>query len=131
VAVPPVAIITGVRTATHPECGYDRLVLDMTGTAAGYDIRYVTRVAADASGKAITVPGHSYLLITLRATQAHADSGTATVPAHAAALGYPMLTGYALTGDFEGVVTFVLGLKSATSIRVGELPGHWYIDVRS
>lgn len=131
VAVPPVAIITGVRTATHPGCGYDRLVLDLTGTVRGYQIRYVTRVAADPSGKPIRVPGHSYLLITLQAAQAHADSGAATVPAHAAALGYPMLTGYALTGDFEGVVTFALGLKTATSIRVGELPGRWYIDVRS
>lgn len=131
VSVPPVPIITAVRTGTHSECGYDRLVLDITGPVPGYDVRYVTHVIADSSGKAIALPGHSYLLITLRPVNAHADSGAATITHRAQALGYPMLKGYALVSDFEGVVTLALGLQSATSIRIGEVPGHWYLDVRS
>jgi hypothetical protein len=42
-----------------------------------------------------------------------------------------VLKGYALTGDFEGVLTLALGLPGTTSIRVGELPGRWFIDVRA
>lgn len=124
------AIVTGVRTAAHPECGYDRLVLDTTGPLQSYDIRYVGKVIADPSGKPITLPGRSYLLITLRPAQAHTGSGMPTVTRDVRALGYPVLKGYALAGDFEGVLTLALGLPGTASIRVGELPDRWYIDVR-
>ena len=33
--------------------------------------------------------------------------------------------------DFEGVLTLALGLSGPASIRIGELPGHWYIDVKT
>jgi hypothetical protein len=29
------------------------------------------------------------------------------------------------------VFTLALGLDGPASIRIGELPGHWYIDVRA
>lgn len=131
VAVPPVPVLTGIRAAAHPGCGYDRLVLDFTGPVPGYRIRYVTHVIADPSGKTITLPGHSYLLITLRPAQAHTDSGTATITPGVHSPGYPALRGYALAGDFEGVVNLALGLQNATSIRVGELPGRLYIDIKT
>src|SRR5260370_40367091 len=43
-AMPPVPIVTAIRAAQHPECGYDRLVLDVTGPMPGYAIRYVSQV---------------------------------------------------------------------------------------
>ena len=131
VGVPPVPVITAVRTAAHPECGYDRLVLDINGPVPSYDVRYVTQVTADPSGRPIALPGRSYLLITLRPAQAHAGSGASPVIRTAQHLGYPMLRSYAVAGDFEGVFSVALGLQSTTSIRVGELPGHLYIDVRA
>ena len=131
VAVPPVPVITAVRTAQHPECGYDRLVLDITGPVPGYTIRYVSQVTADPSGKPITVPGRRYLLLTLRQAQAHTGAGAATIARRAQVLSPAMLAGWALAGDFEGVVTVAIGLHTATSIRVGELPGRLYIDVKS
>ncbi|HUA41442.1 MAG TPA: hypothetical protein VMA32_07755 [Streptosporangiaceae bacterium] len=131
VSVPPMPVITAVRTAAHPECGYDRLVLDVTGPIPGYKIRYVTKAVADPSGAAISVPGSSYLLVTLSPANAHAASGVATISTRAQALRYPELKGYVLAGDFEGVVTLVLGLAKRTAIRTGEAGGRWYIDVRS
>lgn len=131
VAVPPVPGITAVRTAAHPECGYDRLVLDITGPMPSYSIRYVSQVTADPSGKPVALPGRSFLLITLRPAQAHASPGAPTIARPAKLLGYPALKGYALAGDFEGVVTLALGLHHTTSIRVGEIPGHWYVDVKA
>jgi hypothetical protein len=106
-------------------------VLDFTGPVPGYSIRSVTRVTADPSGKAITVPGRSFLLITLRPAQAHTDSGAATITPGVHAPGFPQLKGYALAGDFEGVLNLALGLQNATSIRAGELPGRLYIDVKT
>jgi hypothetical protein len=38
-------------------------------------------------------------------------------------LGLPMLKAYAITGDFEGVLTVVLGLDAVVGFRVVELPG--------
>lgn len=62
---------------------------------------------------------------------AHTDSGSATITPLARALNYPMLKGYALAGDFEGVLTVALGLQAPTSIRVGELAGRLYIDLKA
>jgi hypothetical protein len=126
-----VSVVTAVRTAAHPECGYDRLALDLTGAMPSYTIRQVTQVTADPSGKPVTLPGHSYLLITLRPAQGHAEGGAPTIVRFPQSLGYPVLRGYALVGDFEGVLTLAIGLDRAPSIRVGELPGRWYIDVRT
>jgi len=131
VAAPAMPVITGVRTAAHPECGYDRLVLDITGPLPSFEVRYVPQVTADPSGKPITLPGHRFLLITLTPAQAHDGSGVPTVTRSAQDLGYPVLKGYAVAGDFEGVFSLAVGLDGPASIRVGELPGHWYIDVKA
>ncbi len=131
VAVPAVPVVTAIRTAAHPECGYDRLVLDVTGPVPSYDIRYVTQVIADPSGKTITLSGRSFLLMTLHPVQAHSASGVSTIIRPEQTLGYKVLKSYAVAGDFEGVFTVALGLHGTTSIRVGELPGHLYIDVRA
>ncbi len=130
VPVPPVPVITAVRTAQHPECGYDRIVLDVSGPLPGYSVRYVTQAKADASGATIVLPGKRYLLITLRPAQAHTLAGAATVASGIQRPGYPALTSWALAGDFEGVVTLAAGLPGQLSIRTGELPGRIYIDIR-
>jgi hypothetical protein len=131
VPAPATPVITGIRAAAHPECGYDRLVLDISGPLPSFEVRYVPQVTADPSGRPITLPGHRYLLITLQPAQAHDSSGGATITRSAQALGYPVLKGYALAGDFEGVFSLALGLAGPASIRIGEWPGRWYIDVRT
>jgi hypothetical protein len=130
VAVPPVPVITAVRTAAHPECGYDRLVLDITGPMPGYTLSYSTRVTADPSGRAITMPGRRFLIITLRPAQAHGDSGSPAVSRTVQRPGYPGLMSWTLAGDFESVVTLAAGLPDTASVRVAELPGRLYVDVR-
>jgi hypothetical protein len=130
VAVPPVPVLTGIRAAGHSDCGYDRLVLDLSGTLPGYSIRYVDQVIAGASGKVLALPGARHLLITMRPSQAHQVSGEPTVSGRIVTLGLPMLTGYVVAGDFEGVVTVAVGVRSTAAIRVGELPGRLYIDFR-
>ena len=131
VPAPATPVITGIRAAAHPECSYDRLVLDISGPLPSFEVSYVPQVTADPSGRPIALPGHRYLLITLRPAQAHDSSGGATITRSARALSYPVLKGYALAGDFEGVFSLALGLAGPASIRIGEWPGHWYIDVRT
>lgn len=131
VPVPPVPVVTGLKAAAHPECGYDRLVLSLSGKMPSYTVRYVSRVIADPSGQVVSLPGSKYLVITLRPGQAHQESGTLTLPRAVSAPGFPRLVSYALAGDFEGVVTVAVGLSGTTGIRVGELPGRLYVDFRN
>lgn len=128
--MPPVPVVTAVRTAPHPECGYDRLVLDITGPVPGYAMRYVSQVVTDPSGQTVSLPGRRFLLITLRPAQAHTSAGVPTITGAVRGLGYPMLAGWAPAGDFEGVVTVAVGLTANTNVRVAELPGRLYVDFR-
>ncbi|MER7458266.1 hypothetical protein [Micromonospora sp. NPDC126480] len=130
VLAPPLPLFQGIRSAAHP--GYDRITFDFAGTLPGYQVRYVDTVTQDGSGETVTMPGRRYLLITLRPAQAHTDSGEPTVRPRRATLDYPMLRGYVITGDFEGVVNVALGLDDVVGFRVGEIPGtpgRVYIDV--
>jgi hypothetical protein len=130
VPVPPVPVVTAVRVAQHPECGYDRLVVDINGPVPSYDIRYVSQVIADASGKTITMPGQRFLLITLKPAQGHTAAGVPTLAQQVQVPGYRALRSWALAGDFEGVVRIAVGLPGRLSIRTGELAGRIYIDVK-
>jgi hypothetical protein len=131
VPVPPVPVVTAIKAAAHAECGYDRLVLSLSGKMPSYTIRYVRRVIADPSGKVVSLPGSKYLVITLRPGQAHQESGTPTLSSAVSAPGFPRLVSYALAGDSEGVVTVAVGLSGTAGIRVGELPGRLYVDFRN
>ena len=130
VTVPPVPTITAVRTAQHPECGYDRVVLDFTGSVPGYTIQYASQVVADASGAVIALPGQRYLIVTLRPAQAHTNGGVATISPAVQVLGFPAVKSWVLAGDFEGVVHIAIGLPGQVSFRAGELAGRLYIDVK-
>jgi hypothetical protein len=121
VAVPPVPRMTAIRSAGHPDERYDRVVFDFVSVLPGYDIRYVDVVTADGSGLPVTVPGRYHLRLTFRPAQAHDEQGGG--PERSMTLGLPMLKAYAITGDFEGVLTIVLGLDGAVGFRVVELPG--------
>lgn len=113
--------VTAIRSGAHSDEGYDRIVFDFVSVLPGYDIRYVDTVIADGSGLPVSVPGRRYLKVTFRPAQAHDDSGVG-VP-RSMTLGLPMLKAYAITGDFEGVLTVVLGLDDQVGFRIVELPG--------
>src|SRR5262249_11690843 len=57
VQVPPVPVATAIRTGSHPDCRFDRLVVDISGPLPGYTVGFVAKVIQDASGKTITMPG--------------------------------------------------------------------------
>lgn len=126
--MPPIPVLTRVRYAAHQDEGYDRIVFDIAGELPGYSVRYVDEVRADPSDRPVSVPGRRHLLVVLRPAQAHRDNGAATVTG-VHRIGLPMLRGYAVVGDFEGVVSIALGVDEVVGFRVGELPGRVYVDV--
>jgi len=128
VPVPPVPVLLAIRSAAHPEAGYDRIVFDFQGRLPGYEIKYVPQVLGDGTGDPVAVPGRRFLQVRFEPAQAHTDAGAPTVE-RTKSFNYPMLRGYTLAGDFEGVVTIGLGLDDTVGYRVGELTGRIYLDV--
>lgn len=132
ISVPPVPRLIGIRSAPHSDEGYDRITFDFESTLPGYEVRYVDEVIADGSGLPVDVPGRRFLQIVFRPAQAHSDDGSQSVTPRSMTLGYPMMEAYAITGDFEAVLTVVLGLDDVVGYRIGELPGtpgRIYVDV--
>ena len=129
VTVPPVPVAEAVRTGSHPDCKFDRLVIDISGPVPGYSVSFVRKVIQDASGKTITMPGTRYLVIRLSPAQAHTAAGQLTLPTGVQAVNDPMLRAWTTSGDFEGVLHIALGLAGGSKFRVGELGDRIYLDV--
>lgn len=102
-------------------------MFDFAGPLPGYDVRYVNQVIADGSGQVVSMPGRRYLQIVFTPAQGHDDAGHAVT--RRVNYDFPMLKGYVVAGDFEGVFTVALGLDDVVGFRIGELPGLIYIDV--
>ena len=129
--------VTNLRYASHGTSsdGYDRVVVDLSGSATGYDVRYVSSPTHCGSGSKVSVPGTRVLQVTLRPAQAHTDAGANTYmgPGRTTAksTGLPTLKGVRMTCDFEGHVTFVLGLDHKAGFHVSRLsdPTRLYVDI--
>ncbi len=126
---PPPLVVTA-RAGRHAR--YDRFVIEMRGKAPGYRVRYVSSPRYDGSGNRIPIYGKAYLLITLTPANAHTEGGrnTYTGPRRST-VGLPVLKSFALAGDFEAQVSFVLALRKKARFHVGELgsPRRLYVDI--
>ena len=119
----PPALLTAVRTAEHP--GFDRVVFEFAeGPLPGYRVAYLPGPAQDCgSGEEKPVAGGALLEVTLRPSNAHTEEGQPTIPFREQPLTLPVLREIERTCDFEGVVTWVLGVSSGRPFRVTELSG--------
>lgn len=125
--------VTNLRAGEHSD--YDRVTIDLTGPASGYDVRYVSDPTFCGSGADVSVKGSRYLQITLKPAQAHTNSGANTYVGpgrtSSASLGLETVKGVRKTCDFEGHVAFVLGLDHKAGFHVTTLtnPTRIYVDV--
>ncbi|HET7311829.1 MAG TPA: hypothetical protein VFJ17_10945 [Mycobacteriales bacterium] len=130
--VSPTPILTGIRVGRHAT--FDRVVFDLKGKRPGYNVRYVTVVRNDASGKVITMAGRYYLMIRLTPTDAHdPQTGVSTYTGPRKFwVGYPELRQVAFAGDFEAVVSVALGLARRNGFHVFTLtdPRRVVVDIR-
>jgi hypothetical protein len=137
-APPSVGLLQAIRTGRHR--GYDRLVLQFTGTnPPAHRIRYVDEVRADPSDRPVTLRGRAALHVVLEGatldtaprepdpSKAQRYRGPARVTP-----GLPLLKDVAVAGDFEGVLSFGVGLARPAGLRVLTLtgPARLVIDFR-
>jgi hypothetical protein len=95
---------------------FDRFVIRARNARPGYDVRYVRRVVADPSGMTVRLRGTKRILLVSHNATAHQVARVKTPLC-------PNLRQVKLAGDFEGVVSFGLGLARKTGFRVFRLTG--------
>ena len=128
----PLPRLVGVRSGSHE--GYDRVVFEYSGTTIPeWSTEYIDRPAHECgSGKQRFLAGDGWLQLHVEGAAAHTDQGEPTVTNRDRTLTLPNLRQLALICDFEGNVTWVLGLEIPTRYRVLELtdPVRIVLDVR-
>jgi hypothetical protein len=129
VRAPPVPFLTGVKLGTHPHCRFDRIVIHFLGRVPGYQVKYVSATTAGRAARSIATRGDHFLLITVYPAQSHRRSGASTVSPTSARAPFPVLRGYSVASDFEGVVSVVAVVAKAPPFRVGILHKRLYVDV--
>ncbi|WP_405488622.1 hypothetical protein [Streptomyces sp. NBC_00096] len=98
-------LVVNARWGGH--CTYDRVVVDLQGYVPAVTVTPVAHLVYDGSGKPVPLAGRYFLEIRLHPAAGHDEAG------HNVYLGpkllrtyLPKLKGIALTGDYEGYVTF-------------------------
>ncbi|SCG65080.1 AMIN-like domain-containing (lipo)protein [Micromonospora inositola] len=108
----PLPVLVQIQVGDHPAEGFSRITFAFRGPTPGYQVGYVSRVESDGSGAPVDLPGDAFLSVRFDPAQGHDSSGRNTVRAPARAIGYPTLRGWAPAGDFEGHLSFGLGLRT-------------------
>ncbi len=136
----PTRLLTDVRVGVH-DC-YERVSFELkpqggdadgpVGWKAAYEPGPITE---DASGKTVPVKGAAYLVVHMNAsgvdlTRADAPA-TYTGPASIEAAGATRIQQVRRTGDFEGVLTWVIGLDRQRPFHVTtqDNPARVVVDV--
>jgi hypothetical protein len=114
------APLVAVRAGRHA-C-VDRVVFELDGPVAGYDVRYVPRVVQDGSGEVVPVPGGARLQVVLH-HPAYDVAGRPTWTGGVDVRGFRTLRSVVAAGSFEGYTTFGVGTRARLPFRVTVLPG--------
>jgi hypothetical protein len=146
---PPLPYLVAIYVGDHPQGSpkYGRISFYFRGTFPSYHFQYVRRVLDEGQGAPISLEGNSYLGIRFVEAQAHDAAGNSTIKRSPDShIGFRNLKSYGFGGDFEGYVTYGLGIQAAPNsdqvlaIRAGELKkpdgsgGFYYVvhvDVRN
>lgn len=133
VAAPAIPTMTGIRTGQNT--GFDRIVVDLTAgpaPAVRYDL--VDELIADGSGEIVWLTGEFFIAVTATPAAAHDDAGNPTYPGPQKfrTRNLRNVMAVAVTGDYEGVLSIGLGVRSRTAVTVFTLtsPNRVVIDVR-
>ncbi|GIJ48127.1 hypothetical protein Val02_50130 [Virgisporangium aliadipatigenens] len=129
-APPVVSTLVDVRAADHGT--FDRLVFEFDGPPPfDNEVRFVSQVVADGSGAPEPTAGDAFLRVTFYPATGHGDGLVGTFGPERRTFSLPNLIQVNAAGDYEAVLTFVVGLAQATAFRVTTLlvPSRIVIDV--
>ncbi|SBT43883.1 AMIN-like domain-containing (lipo)protein [Micromonospora auratinigra] len=116
----PLPTLVQVQVGDHPAEGFSRISFAFRGPLPSYQLAYVDRLQAEGQDAVVELPGAADLAVRFSPAQAHDEHGRATASVPPATIGYPTLRGWAAAGDFEGQVSFGLGVARTVPVRCGE-----------
>ncbi len=129
-AQPATPTLVDVRAGQHDS--YDRLVFEFTGgLPAQRDVGFVDEIIGDGSGLPVPVVGDAFLRVRFTPAAGHDEAGNTTYGPTRRTYALPNIIQVVNAGDFEGVLTFGVGLASGTAFRVFTLdaPSRVVIDI--
>ncbi len=135
VPAPPTgrSILTDVRVGAHPELGgWDRIVFEFEDTLPPGEIRYVPSIVRCGSGQAVNLNGGAILAVTFTMAQAHSETGELTIDVTELAGPGSVILQSRQICDFEGQVSWAVGVTSAQQFTVVKLanPPRVVIDIK-
>ena len=122
VAAQQTSTLVAIRAAHHPD--YDRVVFEFSGPVpAQRDVGYVPELIGDPSGLPVPVAGDAILQVRMAPARGHDDNGNVTYGPTRRTYALPNVIQVVSSGDFEGVLTFGIGLAQRTGVTVSTLTG--------
>jgi hypothetical protein len=131
-AVPPVPELVQIKAGSHPAAAgdraYDRISFTFTNAFPSYRIEFAGKLVGDPSGKVVPLGGQGVLEIVFTGAQAHSADGTKSsiISQPSSSIGFPRMTDYALGGDFEGVLSYGVGIAWPAGHASQQLPVRAY-----
>jgi len=122
--------LTAINLGQHGT--YDRIVFQFTGDVPGYRVSYVPHVYYDAKGTPVSLTGRAHLRVVFNDGSEFLLTGQRTYHGPDTLSPYfPALRQVKLAGDFEGYLSFGIGVSKRTGFRVFTLthPNRVVIDV--
>lgn len=118
-----VAHLTDLRVAGHP--GYDRIAFEFRQPVPGYTVKYIDRpITEDGSGNEVAIDGGAVLEVRFEPASTFdmeaGSSGQSTYdgPRRVKAGDSRAVTEVVRTGDFEAVLTWVVGVDRTRPFKV-------------
>ncbi|MFG2989804.1 hypothetical protein ACGFZK_11030 [Streptomyces sp. NPDC048257] len=123
-------LVVNARWAGHPS--FDRIVIDLQGYVPTATVTPVSQLIYDGSGKPVPLAGKYFLEIRLNPAAAHNDAGGNVYQGpKLQKINLSKLKGIALTGDYEGYVTFGAAFDTLPYYRAYTLhaPERFVVDI--
>jgi hypothetical protein len=131
-AVPPVPELVQIKVGRHPAASgdraYNRISFTFTDAFPSYKIEFAGNLVSDGSGKVIPLGGQGVLKIAFTGAQAHTADGTksSVISQPSPVIGFQRMTDYAQAGDFEGVLSYGIGISWPTAHSNPQFPVRAY-----
>ena len=128
-----VPMLVAIRTGRHG--GYDRVVVQFDHALPSWRIGYVTQMTDDARGAPVALAGRAFLRLVANPAWDHDQTRPPYPPTYTGpgvvTPRHPTLVQVRYLGEWEGYLTFGLGLSHRAGFRVQELhqPSRLVIDV--
>lgn len=123
----PTPILMDVRAAAHED--FDRVVFEFADSRPGYRVEYVDEAIACGSGIPVEVAGGALLRVRMQPATAHDEAGMPTFPSQEVTPGLWSILAVVQTCDFEGEVTWVVGLTEEVDFVLSTYPDPFRIVI--